>query len=126
MRGNHRIKYWHGIPRDEILWQPLVQSCLCDGCGLCVTTCPSNALSFDFELKLPFVEPMRCLVGCSTCAVVCPNQAILLPKPEALQDIIERHHLDVSARQELKSHRRRYNGVLPQPYGANDLVDLHN
>jgi len=84
MSGNHRVKFWHGIPRDEILWQPLVQSCLCDGCGLCVTTCPANALSFDFELKLPFVELMRCLVGCSTCATICPNQAILLPVPQTL------------------------------------------
>ena len=126
MSENHRIKFWHSIPRDEILWQPLVQSCLCDGCGLCVTTCPTNALSFDFELKLPFVEPMRCLVGCSICATVCPNQAILLPNPETLQELVESHHLDVSARQELKRHRRRLTGVLPQAYDTNDLADLHN
>jgi ferredoxin len=126
MSGNHRIKYWLGIPRDEILWQPLVQSCLCDGCGLCVTTCPMNALSFDFELKLPFVEPMRCLVGCSVCAAVCPNEAILLPDRKALQDVIERHHLEVSARQELNRHRRHLSGVLPQAFGANELDNLRN
>ncbi|NMC14283.1 MAG: 4Fe-4S binding protein [Chloroflexi bacterium] len=126
MSGNHCVKFWHGIPRDEILWQPLVQSCLCDGCGLCVTSCPANALSFDFELKLPFVEPMRCLVGCSICASICPNQAILIPDFQTLKDIIECHHLEVTARKELKSHRRRYNSMLPQAYGTNDLDDLHN
>jgi formate hydrogenlyase subunit 6/NADH:ubiquinone oxidoreductase subunit I len=83
-------------------------------------------MSFDFELKLPFAEPMRCLVGCSTCATVCPNHAIALPDPDSLKDIIERHHLDISARQELKRHRRRFNGVLPQAFGSNVLDDLWN
>lgn len=126
MSGNHRIKFWHGIQRDEIIWQPLVQSCLCDGCGLCVTTCPSNAMSFDFELNLPFVEPMRCTAGCSICATVCPTNAILLPAQGTLQAVIERYHLDVSTRLELKRNRRRYHGVLPQVYDNNDLKDLTN
>lgn len=126
MSGNHRIKFWHGIPRDEILWHPLVQSCLCDGCGLCVTTCPSNALSFDFKLKIPSVEPMRCLVGCSICAAICPNQAILLPDRETLKALIEAHHLDILARQKLKRQRRRLSGVMPQAFGNNELDDLRN
>lgn len=126
MRDNHRIKFWLGIPRDEILWQPLVQSCLCDGCGLCVTTCPTNALSYDFNLKLPFVEPMRCLVGCSICFAVCPNQAIILPDPETLQDIIESHHLEILARKELKRRQHDFGGVLSQAFGTNDPADLQN
>jgi len=40
MSGNHYARPWHGIPRDEIFWQPLVQSCLCDGCG--VGNCASS------------------------------------------------------------------------------------
>lgn len=126
MRDNHRSQSWHGVPRDEILWQPLVQSCLCDGCGLCVTTCPSQALFFDFELGLPFVESMRCLVGCSICATICPNQAILLPDPKTLWEIIERYHLTLSARQELKSRRKTFSGAMPQAFDTNDIADRQN
>lgn len=126
MSSNHHIKCWHGIPRDEILWQPLVQSCLCDGCGLCVTTCPTQALSFDYALNLPFVEPLRCLVGCSTCATICPTHAILLPDPGSLHKIIEQSRLEEVARQELRLRRRRYNGKLPETFASNDLADRKN
>lgn len=114
MSGNHHVKRWHGLPRDEIRWQPLVQSCLCDGCGLCVTSCPAGALAFDFRLMIPFVDPLRCLVGCSTCASLCPNEAIQLPDREAIQEIIETHHLEVVARRALRRRRKRFAGVLPE------------
>lgn len=85
MNGNHHVKPWHGAPRDEICWYPLVESCKCDGCGLCVTSCPSGALAFDFELNLAFAAaPHRCLVGCTTCAMLCPNEAIHLPERSAV------------------------------------------
>lgn len=126
MSGNHHVKRWHGIPRDEIRWQPLVQSCLCDGCGLCVTSCPVGALAFDFRLKIPFVDPLRCLVGCSTCASLCPTQAIQMPDRIQLQAMIEQHHLDVFARRELRRRRKRFAGVLPETYFPDDVGKSQN
>lgn len=126
MKGNHRIKIWHGIPRDDINWYPIVKSCLCDGCGLCVTTCPNQALSFDFEMDLPFVDMLRCMVGCSICASVCSLQAIVFPDPETLHKMIECHQLDLIARQQLLENKLEYNGVMPQTFGESDLEDLHN
>jgi CDP-4-dehydro-6-deoxyglucose reductase len=125
MSGNHHLKPWHGLSRDEILWQPLIQSCLCDGCGLCVTSCPAEALAFDFTLKIPFVDPLRCLVGCSTCATLCPNEAILLPGRHAILEVIEKHHLDVVARTELRRRRKRFAGVLPQVIYPGDFAESH-
>lgn len=120
MSGNHHIKRWHGIPRDEIEWQPLVQSCLCDGCGLCVTSCPAEALAFDFQLQIPFVNPARCLVGCSICTTLCPHEALLLPDRSEIQDVISRHQLAQKARRELHLHRRRFAGVFPEVISPED------
>lgn len=126
MSGNHHLKHWHGLPRDDIKWQPLIQSCLCDGCGLCVTSCPVEALAFDFQLGIPFVDPLRCLVGCSTCATLCPNEAIQLPELEAVQEIIETHHLKVVARRDLRRQRKRFAGVLPAAIYPDDISRNQN
>ena len=32
-------KPWHGIPREQIDWQPTVNEAACIGCGTCVTGC---------------------------------------------------------------------------------------
>lgn len=121
MNGNHHAKPWHGIPREEICWYPLVESCKCDGCGLCVTSCPSEALAFDFELNLAFaVAPHRCLVGCSACATLCPNEAIHLPGRRAVQEVIARHAVTERTRRELKTQRRKLEAVLPSVSDTGD------
>lgn len=126
MSGNHHLGRWYGIPRDEIRWQPLVQSCLCDGCGLCVTSCPNKALYFDFSLNIPFVDPLLCLVGCSTCATLCPQEAILLPDKRDIQEIIELQQVDVVARKELRRRRKQYARVFPQAIYPDDVVENQN
>lgn len=126
MGGNHHLKRWHGLSRDEVVWYPIVESCLCDGCGLCVTSCPTGALAFDFNLKIPFVEPLRCLIGCSTCATLCPTEAIHVPDRKQLQAVIEQHHLDVVARSELRRRRKRFAGVLPEPHYPEDVSRNQN
>ena len=68
---------WHGIPREKINWNPVIDENKCIGCGLCVTTCGRGVYKFNFEKNKPeVVNPNNCLVGCQTCANLCPTKAI--------------------------------------------------
>jgi len=46
---------------------------LCDGCGICVQTCPSNAITMQDEKAR--INPFMC-TGCGACIPVCPKEAI--------------------------------------------------
>jgi CDP-4-dehydro-6-deoxyglucose reductase len=73
-------KPWHGVPREQILWQPTVIEEACIGCGTCVTGCSRLVYRFDFERKKAVVvDPLNCMVGCTTCANTCPTHAIEFP-----------------------------------------------
>jgi len=127
MGGNHRVSIWHGIPRDQLCWWPVTITCKCDGCGLCVTSCPVEALAFDHSLGIPFVNHVhRCIVGCTTCATVCPKEAIILPGRDAIQQVIAERGLAERARKELRLYRKRYEGVLLLPYVPRDPDDIQD
>lgn len=69
---------WHGIPRDEIPWNPTVDDQVCIGCELCYVTCGRGVYEMIDE-EAVVVAPTRCAVGCSTCFNVCPTGAISFP-----------------------------------------------
>ena len=46
---------------------------LCDGCGICIETCPVNAITMQ-EGKAK-INPFMC-AGCGACIPVCPREAI--------------------------------------------------
>lgn len=46
---------------------------LCDGCGVCIQTCPSNAITMQ-EGKAK-IDPFMC-TGCGACIPICPKEAI--------------------------------------------------
>jgi len=46
---------------------------LCDGCGICLQTCPSNAITMQEEIAE--INPIMC-TGCRACIRVCPKDAI--------------------------------------------------
>ncbi|AVX29662.1 electron transfer flavoprotein alpha subunit apoprotein [Carboxydocella thermautotrophica] len=54
----------------------------CIGCGICVDTCPVQALSLVDGVSV--VDPKQC-VDCGACVKVCPTNAITLDKPLAAQ-----------------------------------------
>lgn len=127
MGGNHRVSIWHGIPRDQLCWWPITITCQCDGCGLCVTSCPAEALAFDYEAGIPFVNQLhRCIIGCTTCATVCPKEAILLPGRDAIQHIVAERGLASRARQELRIYIKRYASLLLPPTYLPDPDDLED
>ena len=73
-------KPWHGVPREQINWNPTVVEDACIGCGTCVTGCSRLVYRFDYERKKSVVvDPLNCMVGCTTCANTCPTHAIRFP-----------------------------------------------
>ncbi len=78
-------KPWHGVPREQIHWNPSVLEEACIGCGTCVTGCSRLVYRFDFERKKPVVvDPLNCMVGCTTCANTCPAHALVFPPIESV------------------------------------------
>jgi CDP-4-dehydro-6-deoxyglucose reductase len=73
-------KPWHGVPREEIHWNPTIVEEACIGCGTCVTGCSRLVYRYDFDhRKAVVVDPLNCMVGCTTCANTCPTNAIRFP-----------------------------------------------
>jgi len=73
-------KPWHGVPRDQIHWNPTVVKEACIGCGTCVTGCSRLVYRYDFEHRKAVVtDPLNCMVACTTCANTCPTNAIRFP-----------------------------------------------
>jgi CDP-4-dehydro-6-deoxyglucose reductase len=67
------------VPREQILRHPTVIEEACIGCGTWVTGC-SRLVGFDFERKKAVVvDPLNCMVGCTTCVNTCPTHAIEFP-----------------------------------------------
>jgi heterodisulfide reductase subunit A len=55
----------------------------CDGCSMCVDTCPTHALEIVPNRNRPgkkivFVHPKLCK-GCGVCQATCPKEALFLP-----------------------------------------------
>lgn len=72
---------FHGVDREKIQWNPVVDESKCIGCGMCVTTCGRGVYKFDYEnKKAKVVNPNNCMVACQTCANLCPMGAIEFAK----------------------------------------------
>ncbi|NLJ39644.1 MAG: ferredoxin family protein [Candidatus Atribacteria bacterium] len=86
---------WHGIPRQEVPWYPIVNTDACIGCELCYVTCGREVYEIvlvDERYRKSHVErPYNCMVGCSTCATVCPTEAISFPSRDIIWKL-EREH----------------------------------
>lgn len=58
-------------------WLPRIDSHRCNGCGDCITQCPTGALGWH-NGKAALLQPNVCIY-CATCESICPVQAIELP-----------------------------------------------
>ena len=74
---------WHGIPREDIPWTPKVDAEACIGCQLCYITCGRAVYEMEDGVAVA-VDPMNCMVGCSTCGNICPTGAITFPPLDAV------------------------------------------
>jgi len=64
--------------RNQLVMRPTFLAERCSGCGLCVETCPTHAISGEGKrLKINYSECIRCYC----CQEVCPEEAILLKMP---------------------------------------------
>lgn len=99
---------WHGVPREQISWYPTIEPELCNGCGLCVTSCGRAVFRYDYDARKPVVaEPVQCMVGCTTCATTCPSDAISFQSRGELRLLIRREHILQRVRRvELEDHER--------------------
>lgn len=103
------VKPWHGIPREEIDWHPTVVADRCVGCGMCVTSCGRQVYAFDYEANVPVVvNPLQCMVGCTTCATVCTQDAIEFPSQGFIRQLIREHKLLRKTKDVLKAGREQY------------------
>ena len=53
----------------------------CKGCGLCVSACPKNIISFADKLNAKGFKPAQVVnmdecIGCASCAIICPDCVI--------------------------------------------------
>ena len=72
------IKPWHGIPRENIKWHPIVDESKCIGCGMCVTVCP-HAVFIVAGRKASVTDADLCM-ECGACAVNCSAGAVSVEK----------------------------------------------
>lgn len=115
MSTNNFLKPWHGIPREEIAWSPTVIADRCVGCGLCVTSCGRQVYAFDYEANRPVVvNPLHCMVGCTTCATVCTQDALEFPSRGFIRQVVRGRKLLRHAKDELKANREKYDVVQRQ------------
>jgi ferredoxin len=77
LRGMADLGIANVVARSAFVNQ--VDENLCVGCGLCVESCPFEALSVD---DVACVDGVRC-VGCGVCTLACPEGALsLVRRPE--------------------------------------------
>ena len=109
MSTNGNAMSWHGIPRDQIDWQPTIVADRCVGCGLCTTFCGRGVYGFDYERNVPVVvKPSMCMVGCTTCATICTRDAIEFPATGYIRQLIRDEKLLRQSKEMLKANREKY------------------
>jgi NAD-dependent dihydropyrimidine dehydrogenase PreA subunit len=111
---------WHGIPRKDIPWYPTVDTDTCIGCTLCFATCGRSVYDMQ-DNKAVVVNPLNCMVGCSTCGTVCPVQAIAFPDRDLIWKLEREHKIFKVVRQEAKEKMAKQDALKARA-AAEDAV----
>lgn len=106
-----KFSKFHGVDREKIQWNPVIDETKCIGCGMCATTCGRKVYKFDYEKKKSKVaNPNNCMVACITCANLCPVGAISFVKENdtprnKAQRIVKDHQLLPKVKEELEKRK---------------------
>ncbi|MCD6449847.1 MAG: 4Fe-4S binding protein [Thermotogaceae bacterium] len=107
--------YWKGIPREEIIWHPIIDENKCTGCGMCITSCGRNVFDYDWkERKAVVARPLQCMVGCTSCQVWCVFNAISFPDSQYVKDLIIKRKVLTLAKRQLEERRRQLEEIKKQ------------
>ena len=105
-----KFAYWHGIPREEINWNPTIDESKCVGCGMCFVSCGRKVFDYDFEKKKSVVaRPLQCMVGCTSCQVWCVFNAISFPDSQYVKNLIKKKGILKEVRKKLEEIRKSGN-----------------
>ncbi len=101
---------FHGVDREKIQWNPVIDESKCTGCGMCAATCGRGVYKFDYESKKPkVVNPNNCMVACQTCFNLCPMKAISFAENDATrekaQKIVKDFRLLPKVKEELEKRK---------------------
>ena len=111
---------WHGIPRKDIPWFPVVDADTCIGCTLCYTTCGRGVYEMQDNKAVP-ANAMSCMVGCSTCGTVCPVEAISFPDRDMIWKLERENKIFKVVRQESKEKMAKQDALKARA-AAEDAV----
>jgi CDP-4-dehydro-6-deoxyglucose reductase len=112
------VKPWHGIPREQIAWSPSVEADACTGCGSCVTGCGRLVYRYDYVKRIAFVvDPLNCMVGCTTCANTCPTHAIHFPSLATILALGRKAPVMHAIKEDLKARKEQlaFIHAIPHP-----------
>lgn len=105
----NQLNAWHDIARDEIAWYPTIVPDRCVGCGVCVTSCGRGVYAYDYEAHQPVVvEPLNCMVGCTTCATICLSDAIEFPSSGWIRQLMREKKVLRQSKDLLKQNPEKY------------------
>jgi NAD-dependent dihydropyrimidine dehydrogenase PreA subunit len=84
---------YEGIPRNKIVWHPIINYEKCVSCGKCVDFCHMHAFGTEDKhgKKRTIVQDLNaCVVMCRGCEDICPEGAITHPSEEETQLAIKK------------------------------------
>ncbi len=89
-----------GYPREKVNWSPTIDISKCVKCGMCMN-CGKQVYKWTKEGPV-VVNPLSCIVGCTTCANLCKGNAITFPDISELRNLYEHEKIWANVTMELK------------------------